>query len=161
MFPAGGAHRRAAASPVQKADAGEQGRRAVVPDPYRLATERMVLPPWTVLTAVPRAMADAQGIIFFLLIVGGTIAVLRASSTIDAVLGWILRRLRHSPTLLIVVGTAIFAAGSSTLGASTESIPFAAVLVALCVVRCCTRSCTGSPSRCAWSSRRWPRSACA
>jgi uncharacterized ion transporter superfamily protein YfcC len=55
------------------------------------------LAPWELLTAVPRAMADAQAIIFFLLIVGGAIAVLRATGTIDALLGWILRRIGHSP----------------------------------------------------------------
>jgi uncharacterized ion transporter superfamily protein YfcC len=110
---------------------GEQGRRLVVPGTYTLADERVVLPPWTLLTAVPRAMADAQAIIFFLLIVGGALAVLRATGTIDALLGWILRRVGHSPGLLIVIGTAVFAAGSSTLGASTEYVPFAVVLVAL------------------------------
>jgi hypothetical protein len=78
-------------------------------------------------------MAAAQDIIFFLLIVGGAIAVLRATGTIDAALGWILRKIGHSPALLIGIGTAVFAIGSATLGASTEYIPFAAVLVALCL----------------------------
>jgi uncharacterized ion transporter superfamily protein YfcC len=111
----------------------ELGRMLVVPGTYTPAAERIVLPPWELLTAVPRAMADAQAIIFFLLIVGGAIAVLRATGTIDAVLGWILRSIGHSPALLIAIGTTVFAVGSSLLGASTEYIPFAAVLVALCV----------------------------
>jgi uncharacterized ion transporter superfamily protein YfcC len=111
----------------------EQGRLVVVPGTYAEADERVTLPPWALLTAVPRAMADAQAIIFFLLIVGGAIAVLRATGTIDAALGWTLRRIGHSPALLIVLGTTIFAIGSSTLGASTEYIPFATVLVALCL----------------------------
>jgi uncharacterized ion transporter superfamily protein YfcC len=111
----------------------EMGRPMVVPGTFTLAEERVVLPPWELFTAVPRAMADAQAIIFFLLIVGGAIAVLRATGTIDAALGWILRRVGHSPALLIAIGTTIFAIGSATLGASTEYIPFAAVLVALCL----------------------------
>jgi uncharacterized ion transporter superfamily protein YfcC len=111
----------------------EAGRALVVPGTYTQLDERVTLPPWELLTAVPRAMADAQGIIFFLLIVGGAISVLRATGTIDALLGWILRRIGHSPALLITIGTVIFAIGSSTLGASTEYIPFAAVLVALCL----------------------------
>jgi uncharacterized ion transporter superfamily protein YfcC len=78
-------------------------------------------------------MADAQIIIFFLLIVGGAIAVLRATGTIDALLGAILRRIGHSPALLISLGTVLFAVGSSMLGASVEYIPFAALLVALCL----------------------------
>jgi uncharacterized ion transporter superfamily protein YfcC len=111
----------------------EHGRRMVVPGTFTLAAERIVLPPWELFTVVPRALADAQAIIFFLLIVGGAIAVLRATDTIDAALGWILRQIGHSPALLISIGTAVFAIGSATLGASTEYIPFAAVLVALCL----------------------------
>jgi uncharacterized ion transporter superfamily protein YfcC len=113
--------------------AAVQGRQAVVPGTYTLAPERVTLLPWHLLTAVPRAMADAQVIIFFLLIVGGAIAVLRATGTIDALLGAILRRIGHSPALLISLGTVLFATGSSMLGASVEYIPFAALLVALCL----------------------------
>jgi uncharacterized ion transporter superfamily protein YfcC len=112
---------------------GEHGRPMVVPGTFTLAEERVRLAPWELFTAVPRAMADAQAIIFFLLIVGGAIAVLRATGTIDALLGAVLRRVGHSPGLLITVGVGVFAAGSATLGASTEYIPFAAVLVALCL----------------------------
>ncbi|MFN3596528.1 MAG: YfcC family protein [Rubricoccaceae bacterium] len=111
----------------------EAGRMVVVPGSYAPAAERVALPVWALFTAVPRAMADAQAIIFFLLIVGGAIAVLRATGTIDALLGALLRRIGHSPALLIALGTTVFAIGSSLLGASTEYIPFAAVLVALCL----------------------------
>ena len=111
----------------------EQGRAMVVPGSYALAEERVTLPPWALFTAVPRALEDAQVIIFFLLIVGGTIAVLRATGALDAMLGAILRTIGHSPALLIGLGMAVFALGSGTLGVSTEYIPFAAMLVALCV----------------------------
>ena len=111
----------------------EQGRSVVVPGSYAVAGERVWLPPWALFTAVPRALADAQVIIFFLLIVGGTIAVLRSTGALDALLGAILRAIGHSPALLIGLGTGVFALGSGTLGVSTEYIPFAAMLVALCV----------------------------
>jgi uncharacterized ion transporter superfamily protein YfcC len=104
----------------------EQGRPLVVPGTYAVTDERVVLPPWQLFTAVPRAMADAQAIIFFLLIVGGTIAVLRATGAIDALLGWILRAHRPQPGAADHLGVTVFAAGSATLGASTEYIPFAA-----------------------------------
>ncbi|MGD9388659.1 MAG: YfcC family protein, partial [Gammaproteobacteria bacterium] len=45
-----------------------QGRAMVLPGTYAVAEERIWLPPWAVLTAVPRALADAQVIIFFLFI---------------------------------------------------------------------------------------------
>jgi uncharacterized ion transporter superfamily protein YfcC len=111
----------------------EQGRAMVVPGSYAEAEERVWLPPWVLFTAVPRALADAQVIIFFLLIVGGTIAVLRATGALDAMLGAILKAIGHSPVLLIGLGMGVFALGSGTLGVSTEYIPFAAMLVALCV----------------------------
>ncbi len=110
-----------------------QGRAMVVPGSYTVSAERVWLPPWVLFTAVPRALADAQVIIFFLLIVGGSIAVLRATGALDAMLGAILGAIGHSPGLLISLGLAVFALGSGTLGVSTEYIPFAAMLVALCV----------------------------
>jgi uncharacterized ion transporter superfamily protein YfcC len=112
---------------------GPGGRSMVVPGTYAVAEERVTLSPAALFTVVPRAMAAAQDIIFFLLIVGGAISVLRATGTIDALLGWLLRRIGHSPVLLIAIGTTAFAIGSSILGASTEYIPFVAVLVALCL----------------------------
>jgi uncharacterized ion transporter superfamily protein YfcC len=111
----------------------EAGRSVIVPGTYSQTDQRVTLAPWSLLTAVPRAMGDAQVIIFFLFIVGGAIAILRATGTIDALLGAILRKIGHSPPTLIVLGTVIFAIGSSLLGASVEYIPFAAVLVALCL----------------------------
>jgi uncharacterized ion transporter superfamily protein YfcC len=113
--------------------ADDAGRMVVVPGSYAAAEERVAIPPWALLTAVPRALGAAQMIIFFLFIVGGTIAVLRATGMIDAVLGVILRKIGHSPITLISLGILIFATGSSLLGASLEYIPFAAVLVALCL----------------------------
>lgn len=110
----------------------EAGRMMVVPGSYQVHEERVWLSPVALFTAVPRALADAQAIIFFLLIVGGAIAVLRATGVIDALLGWLLKRIGHNPALLIVFGTSAFAAGSGTLGVSTEYIPFALVLISLC-----------------------------
>lgn len=114
-------------------EADEAGRVVVVPGTYAEVDERVNLSPWSLLTSVPRALGAAQMIIFFLFIVGGTIAVLRATGMIDAVLGAILRKIGHSPIALISLGVIIFATGSSLLGASLEYIPFAAVLVALCL----------------------------
>ncbi|WP_407352177.1 YfcC family protein [Luteimonas sp. R10] len=110
----------------------DMGRMVVVPGSYQVHEERVWLSPLVLFTAVPRALADAQAIIFFLLIVGGAIAVLRVTGVIDATLGWLLRRVGRNPALLIVFGTAAFTAGSATLGLSPEYIPFALVLITLC-----------------------------
>lgn len=113
--------------------ADAKGHALVVPGSYTPASERVQLSPLTLFTVVPRAMAAAQDIIFFVLIVGGAVSVLRASGMIDAVLGATLRRIGHSPAWLIAGGMALFAAGSSAIGVAEEYIPFAAMLISLCI----------------------------
>jgi uncharacterized ion transporter superfamily protein YfcC len=110
-----------------------KGHQLVVPGTYAVTAERVQLSPVALFTVVPRALAAAQDIIFFVLIVGGAIAVLRATGMIDALLGAILRRIGHSPGLLIGIGMAVFAAGSGAIGVAEEYIPFAAMLIALCL----------------------------
>lgn len=111
----------------------EKGHALVVPGTYALAEQRVVLPPTALFTVVPRAMVAAGDIIFFVLLVGGAIAVLRATGMIDAALGAILRRIGHSPRALIVIGMSVFAAGSGAIGVAEEYIPFAAMLIGLCL----------------------------
>lgn len=111
----------------------DAGNTVVVPGTYQHAEERVTLSPVALFTVVPRAMAAAQDIIFFVLIVGGALAVLRASGLIDAVLGWTLKRVGHSPRLLIIIGMSVFAIGSGTIGVAEEYIPFAAMLISLCL----------------------------
>lgn len=110
----------------------EGGRSAIVPGSYQQASERVWLSPLVLFTAVPRALADAQAIIFFLVIVGGAIAVLRATGMIDALLGRVLTRIGGNPIALIVLGTTAFTVGSGTLGLCPEYIPFALMLISLC-----------------------------
>ena len=110
-----------------------KGHALVVPGSYAEAAERVQLSPLVLFTAVPRAMAAAQDIIFFILIVGGAVSVMRATGVVDALLGSVLRRVGHSPVLLISIGMFVFAAGSSAIGVAEEYIPFAAMLVSLCL----------------------------
>src|SRR5690554_2084881 len=111
----------------------EAGDTVVVPGTYQHVEERVTLSPLALFTVVPRAMAASQDIIFFVLIVGGALAVLRASGLIDAMLGWTLKRVGHSPKLLIIIGMSVFAIGSGTIGVAEEYIPFAAMLITLCL----------------------------
>ncbi|MEL6301165.1 MAG: TIGR00366 family protein [Pseudomonadota bacterium] len=82
---------------------------------------------------IPRALGEAQGIIFFLFIVGGALAILRSSGAIDAGMGGLLRSTGSRPALLIFIGMLAFTAGSSTIGMAEEYIPLTAVLMTLCV----------------------------
>jgi len=111
----------------------DAGREVVVSGTYESLQETTKLSPWSLFTVVPRAMADAQGIIFFVLIIGGALAVVRHTGAIDAFLGRVIRRFGNRPHWLIGIGMLCFGIASATLGMAEEYIPFAAILIALCV----------------------------
>lgn len=109
----------------------EHGREQVVPGTYARLPEAQRLPPTAVLTAVPQGFGAAQEIIFFVFLIGGAFAVLRATGAVDAAIGLLLDRLGGRPILLVIGGVAAFALGSATIGMAEEYIPFVPVLVAL------------------------------
>jgi uncharacterized ion transporter superfamily protein YfcC len=108
------------------------GREVVIPGTYEVSEERDFLNPVTLFTAIPRAFADAQAIIFFIFIIGGVLAVIRKTGTIDAMLGRLLENLGGKPGTLIFLVVFVFALTSSAMGASAEYIPFVLILAALC-----------------------------
>lgn len=107
------------------------GREVVQPGTYH-ELEPRYLSPLEIFTAIPRGFAQSQDIIFFVLIIGGAIAVVRATGAIDAAIGLALSKLSGRRALLIGVGIALFATGSNTLGMAEEYLPFVPVLLALC-----------------------------
>lgn len=109
----------------------EAGRQQVVPGSFELAPETEPLSPVAVFTAIPEGLSAAHEIIFFVFLIGGCFAVLRATGSIDAALASLLRRLGHRPFLLIAGGVTIFAVGSSTIGMAEEYLPFVPVLIVL------------------------------
>ena len=112
------------------AEDAETGR--VVPGSYAVVDEREILSPLSLFTAIPRAFVDAGPIIFFLFIIGGVLAIIRATGTIDALLGRLLERFSDRPGMLILAVVFVFAMASSAVGSSGEYIPFVLILVALC-----------------------------
>lgn len=111
----------------------DQGREVVMPGTFTEHEDQEWLSPLSLFTVVPRALADAQAIIFFVFIVGGTLAVIRETGAIDAMLGRVITRFGDSPALLIFSAVFAFAAASSTLGMAEEYIPFAIILISLSV----------------------------
>ncbi len=110
----------------------ERDGRQVVPGTYH-RVDAEPLPASTFLTAIPSGLAEAQDIIFFVFIVGGVIAVIRATGAIDAVIAAALRHLGGRPATLIAGMMALFALGSSTIGMAEEYVPFVPILVAMCL----------------------------
>jgi uncharacterized ion transporter superfamily protein YfcC len=111
----------------------EHGHEVVVPGTYAVIADTEPLSPIALLTVIPRGLESAQGIIFFVFIIGGALAVLRATGALDAALARILNRFGGQPALLILMGMLAFAVGSSTIGMAEEYIPLVAILITLCV----------------------------
>ena len=111
----------------------EHGHEVVVPGTFSLIEDRAQLPVWSLFTVIPRGLESAQGIIFFIFIIGGALAVIRATGALDAALARVLERFGGRPALLIFMGMAAFAVGSSTIGMAEEYIPLVAILITLCV----------------------------
>lgn len=108
------------------------GRQVVVPGTFEVNEDAEFLHPISLFTAIPRAFSDAQGIIFFLFIIGGVLAVVRRTGAIDALLGRMLENLGGRPGTLIFITILVFALASSAMGASAEYIPFVLILAGLC-----------------------------
>ncbi len=111
----------------------DHGHEVVVPGTYAVIPDTEALPLSALFTVIPRGLASAQGIIFFVFIIGGALAVIRATGALDAALGKILERFGGRPALLILMGMLAFAVGSSTIGMAEEYIPLVAILITLCV----------------------------
>lgn len=109
----------------------EQGRMQVVPGSFTTLPDATPPSPLVVFTSVPRGLEAAAEIIFFIFIIGGAFALLRATGAIDALLAAALRRLGHRPLWLLLGGVVLFMIGSSTIGMAEEYLPFIPVLVAL------------------------------
>ena len=120
------------ASYVIPAGEFERDGRQVVEGTYR-AVEADPLPPLAFLTAIPAGLAAAQEIIFFVILVGGVIRIVRATGAIDAVIGWAITRLGARPAWLVGGMVALFSLGSSTVGMAEEYMPFVPILVAMCL----------------------------
>jgi len=110
----------------------ETGRLMVVPGTYA-QVEAEVLPWHAFLTSIPKGMEEGADIIFFVFIVGGVIAVVRATGAIDALIGAAIRHLGQRSVLLVGGMTTLFALGSSTIGMAEEYMPFIPLLVTMCL----------------------------
>ncbi|GAB4564475.1 MAG: YfcC family protein [Haliangiales bacterium] len=111
----------------------EAGREQVVAGSYQATPEVAAPPPWSVLTAIPKGMAAAADIIFFVFLVGGAFAVFRATGAPDAAIAALLGRFGRVPWLLLLGSMLAFAIGSSTIGMAEEYLPFVPLLLALCI----------------------------
>ncbi len=111
----------------------DHGQEVVVPGTFSQIPDKEYLSPFSLFTVIPRALGDAQAIIFFVLIIGGAIKVIRETGAIDAFLGSLIKRYGRRPNMLLFSMMFTFAMVSATIGVAEEYIPFALILVSLCV----------------------------
>ncbi len=109
------------------------GHQVVVAESFQTVENPELLSPWSVFLAIPKGFAAAQGIIFFVFLIGGAFGVFRATGAADALIGFLLRKMGGAPALLVAGGLVVFAAGSSSIGMAEEYLPFVPLLVALSI----------------------------
>ena len=110
-----------------------ESREMVVPGTYHAAEAAPVLDGWHFLSAIPRGLEAAQDIIFLVFLVGGVIALLRASGAIDALLFRAVKRFDGSPAILIGGTLTLFGLGAFTIGMGEEYMPLIPILVTMCL----------------------------
>ena len=109
------------------------GRMQVVPGSFHYTPDVPGVSPFAFLTAIPKGFSSAHEIIFFVFIIGGMFAVLRATGTMEAGMAALLRRWGRQPFWLIAGSMTMFAFGSATVGFGEEYYPLVPVLVSLCI----------------------------
>ncbi len=85
------------------------------------------------LTAVPRGMQESAQIIFFIFIVGGSMAVLQETRAIEAGMGRMIRALKDRAIIIIPIVMFLFSICGSVFGMAEETLPFIPIFVSLCI----------------------------
>ena len=85
------------------------------------------------LTAVPRGMQESAQIIFFIFIVGGTMAVVQETRAIEAGMGRLIKAMKNASILIVPIVMIFFSLCGSVFGMAEETIPFIPIFVSLCL----------------------------
>ncbi|MGX5914889.1 YfcC family protein [Aliidiomarina sp. Khilg15.8] len=108
------------------------GQTVVTPNSFAVQEDAELLPPTALLTSIPRALAQAQDVIFFVFLIGGVLGIIRFTGALDAVIGKLLQKFGNKMGRLIFGGMFIFGLFSSLIGMAAEYVVFVALLVGLC-----------------------------
>lgn len=106
------------------------GRKVVVAGTYH-AVARTPVGPFQALVDIPRGMADAASVIFFVFLVGGAFTVVDKTGVLRHGVDWLARRLERRETLVIPVVCIAFAAAGALENMQEEIIALIPVLLVL------------------------------
>lgn len=121
LLPAGRYERR---------DDPATGRRVVVGGTYhRVASQPVGV--FQALVGIPKGMADAGAVVFFVFLVGGAFTVVDKTGALRAAVDWLVRRLEHREALVIPAACVAFAVGGALEHTKEETIALIPVLLLL------------------------------
>ncbi len=106
------------------------GRSVVVAGTYHPVPPRPV-GPLQALVAIPRGMADAAAVIFFVFLIGGAFTVVDDTGALRQGVEWLVRRVGHSQALVIPAASLAFALGGVLDNMKEEIIALVPVLLLL------------------------------
>ncbi|MCB2411213.1 YfcC family protein [Hymenobacter lucidus] len=106
------------------------GRDVVVPGSYHPVPASPVSLP-TAMVAIPKGMADAAGVIFFVFLAGGAFTVVDQTGALQRGVNWLLSKLRGQEVLVIPIISLLFATMGVLENMQEEIIPLIPVLLVL------------------------------
>lgn len=106
------------------------GRDVVVAGTYHAVPPNRVSP-FGALVAIPRGMADAAAVIFFVFLIGGAFTVVDQTGALRQGVDWLVRRFGHADTLVIPVTSLAFALGGVLDNMKEEIIALVPVMLLL------------------------------
>jgi len=115
----------------ERADDPATGRKIVVAGTYH-AVPAAPVSFFQTLVAIPRGLADAASVIFFVFLIGGAFTVVDQTGALRQAVGALVRRLGDRDLLMIPVVCLLFAAGGALENMQEEIIALVPVLLLLC-----------------------------
>jgi len=106
------------------------GRKVVVAGTYHAVAARPV-GPFQALVAIPRGMADAAAVIFFVFLIGGAFTVVDETGALRQGVDWLVRRFGHSEALVVPAASLAFALGGVLDNMKEEIIALVPVMLLL------------------------------
>jgi uncharacterized ion transporter superfamily protein YfcC len=86
---------------------------------------------WEALVAIPRAMADASDVVFFVFLTGAAFIVVDETGALRSGVDWLVRKLQKKDMLVIPIACVVFAMGGVLTNMQEEFIALAPVLLLL------------------------------
>ncbi|HWA57928.1 MAG TPA: hypothetical protein VG692_11785 [Gemmatimonadales bacterium] len=118
------------AGEFERRDDPATGRRVVVAGTYH-RVEPAPVKPLEALTAIPRGMADAASVIFYVFLVGGAFAVVERTGASTRLVGRLVTSLEGKEALVIPITCLAFGAGGALIQMQEELIAFVPMLLLL------------------------------